>query len=86
VHGGTSVPASRLGWVAKYPRHRRCKLCGRDASAAGPISARGKCAACADQRMVENLHSLRAHRGEGFERWYHEMHLTFQHERSPASG
>jgi hypothetical protein len=69
--------------VATRIRYRRCQLCGRSSTEAGPISARGKCAECADRRMLENLHSLRAHAGEGFERWYDEMHLTFQHRRLP---
>lgn len=52
---------------------RDCKVCGRERKPDERFSARGKCQACSDTRMVENVGQLRAHDGPYFDHWLRRL-------------
>lgn len=51
-------------------RHRvRCQHCGGHRDEVGGISHTGKCSACGQALLTENIYGLHYHRGPAFDRW-----------------
>ena len=74
--------------MARGVRRTDCRICERHVSACGPLSARGKCSACGDRRIIENHRELVAHSGPYFDRWRSRTLASFGifalDERRPA--
>ena len=50
-------------------RRTQCVVCRELVSEVGELSARGKCARCAETRAIENAAQLHAHGGPYFDHW-----------------
>jgi hypothetical protein len=46
-----------------------CFVCDRPRLPGERFSARGKCPDCGNDRMIQNVHDLEAHKGEFFDHW-----------------
>jgi hypothetical protein len=64
------VPVAE-GRSGKIPRRhpRSCRFCGASHFDGVHISARGKCASCAEARELANHRQLKAHDGPFFDWW-----------------
>ena len=58
-----------------------CKRCPKTREQAGGFTRSGYCIDCANAIRVENLISLKQHRGPYFERWYAACRAAFEFER-----
>jgi len=50
-----------------------CRVCEGHASEVGKISARGKCAACAERLILDWHRAIRSHSGPAFYHWRRQM-------------
>lgn len=53
--------------------YKRCRKCKRSSGEVGELSWTRQCAYCGDSALVENVASMVAHRGPGFEKWRRSM-------------
>lgn len=52
-----------------HPKTVHCKLCHRHTDECGPLSARKKCASCAESAVIENNTAMAEKSGPEYDRW-----------------
>lgn len=61
--------AYRIATVSKRADRVWCKRCNGHRDDVGTISHTGKCSACGQALLTENIYGLHYHRGPAFDRW-----------------